>query len=108
MSTENFDLAAEDATGDSTVPTVTDEFDSNVTDMSAQLNVHHLQAEKIIRLGDNERIEPLYQFEKCEEKHNTFYKIEGTWWQLGYLGSDEKGIFASFYRTKGEFKGYQT
>ena len=32
-----------------------------------------------------------------------FYKIQDKWWQLAFLGSDDEGIFASFWRTEGTY-----
>jgi hypothetical protein len=44
-------------------------------------------------------------FEKRVFAEATFYRIEGMWWQKGYVGSDDEGIFVTFWRVDGKYTG---
>lgn len=45
-------------------------------------------------------------YRKSTFEGTDFYHINGAWWQLGTVSSDDLGIFVEFYRMEGEFKGY--
>ena len=34
---------------------------------------------------------------------NIFYKIQDKYWQLGFIGSDDEGIFVTFWKTSGTY-----
>lgn len=45
-------------------------------------------------------------FPSVKINNSLFYRINGKWWSLSHVGSDDSGIFAAFYKTKGNMEDY--